>query len=162
MLMTTLGRVLAVDANCQAVITGSGERVLHTLLAKLPDGVRSRISISGRVDHEKLVGHYRESLAIFFPSRYEGFPNSAVEALSSGCSVVGPSIIASMNYCTMPACGTVACRRTPEDLADALLAELASWDRGERRPDQFSVWWQQKAWAPNVARHLLQTIERCR
>lgn len=161
MLMKTLGRVLASDENCQAIIAGSGERVLQTLLARQPESVRTRISIIGRVAHDKLVLHYRESLTIFFPSRYEGFPNSAVEALSCGCSVVGPAIIASMNYCTMPACGTVACRRTPEDLADALHAELASWDLGERKPEQFSRWWQQKAWAPNVARHLLQTSERC-
>lgn len=161
MLISTLSRVLALDSNCTAVIAGSGEQMLRTLLVKLTESVRSRITILGRVAHDQLVCHYRESLTIFFPSRYEGFPNSAVEALSCGCSVVGPCIIASMNYCTMPGCGTVACRRTPEDFADALHAELASWDRGERKPDQFSSWWQQKAWSPNVARRLLHAVEHC-
>lgn len=162
MLIRSLAQVLARDKECTAVAAGAGEKLLETLCGKLPQEVRHRIQFAGRLPHDQLLNMYRESLSLFFPSRFEGFPNAALEALCSGCSVVGPAIIASMNYCTHPSCGTVACKRTPEDFADALLAELGCWDRGERDPAAFSRWWQQRVWAPNVARRIIDEVQRAR
>lgn len=159
MLLASLGQVLTVDPDCTVVIAGDPQAGLQSLLNRLPPEVQARVSLLGRIGHEELLRHYRESRMIFFSSRFEGFPNSAVEALCCGCSVVGPAVIGSMNYCVTPACGTLACRRTPQDFADALLAELAAWDRGERQPEQFSAWWQKTSWAPNVARRLLQIMD---
>jgi glycosyltransferase involved in cell wall biosynthesis len=160
MLVASLARVLTADPGCTAVIAGDARDGLQGLLSRLPAEIRARVSFLGHLGHEELLKHYRESRMIFFPSRFEGFPNSAVEALCCGCSVVGPAVIGSMNYCVTPACGTLACRRTPQDFADSLLAELSAWDRGERQPAQFSAWWQRTSWAPNVARRLLQICDQ--
>jgi len=63
---------------------------LKTLPAfeRLPSSVRERIIIKGYVPDVELVGLYRKSGCLLFPSYHEGFGLPVLEAMNSGCPVV--------------------------------------------------------------------------
>lgn len=158
MLVRVLGAVLAQAPDYTALVAGAGEEGLRQLLAQLPATVRDRIQIVGRQTHRQLWQLYQESQMLFFPSRYEGFPNAAAEALSCGCSIVGPARIASLNYCASHSSGTLAFRRTGHDLADALGAEVAAWRDGEREPRAISAHWHPRVSARSVAARIMEKL----
>ncbi len=155
MLMRVLGDVLAREPHYTALVAGAGTEGLHRLLAQQPATVQTRIKILGRVPHGQLRHLYQESQILFFSSRYEGFPNAAAEALCCGCSVVGPALIASLNYCASHSSGTTACSRSARDFSDALGAEIDAWRGGERNAREISERWRPRVSAKEVAARIL-------
>lgn len=84
---------------------------------ELPPGVR--VSGVGHVDDDTLAALYRGSVALVFPSRYEGFGLPVLEAMSYGTPV-----IASNASAVPEAGGDAACYVPPDDdtaLAGAIL-----------------------------------------
>jgi glycosyltransferase involved in cell wall biosynthesis len=61
---------------------------LERILAELPESVRSRIAVRSYVDQETLSGLYARASVFVFPSEYEGFGFTPLEALSAGVPAV--------------------------------------------------------------------------
>lgn len=61
------------------------------VLAGFPDEARSRVTVLPRVDHAKLVEHYRRADVFIFPSNYEGFGVALLEAMAAGLPIVSTS-----------------------------------------------------------------------
>ncbi len=56
-------------------------------------GVEGRVRILGYVEREKLPLFYAGAFALVFPSRYEGFGLPVLEAMATGCPVVGTETV---------------------------------------------------------------------
>ncbi len=76
------------------VIVGTGEGYARRLLDLSRSlGVEDRVRIFGYVERHKLPLFYAGSFALVFPSRYEGFGLPVLEAMASGCPVVGTETV---------------------------------------------------------------------
>lgn len=155
LLVQVLGEVLALRSDYRAFIVGPGEHALQPFLAKLPDPVRLRITLTGPLEHDRLVELYQRCRVSVNPSYSESFGIASAEALCCGCSVVGHALIASMIYFCSLASGTASSTRSRTNMADALLAELTTWESGERDPVHISRTWTEKLHVDKVAHAVL-------
>jgi len=159
MLLRVLKRFLSVHPHWSADIVG-----------KLPEGwtperefgaeLRDRVRFHGMMEHRRIAALYSRSKIFFMSSRHESYNIAAAEALCCGCSVVGPSDIASVPFFTGALSGTAACRQSTAVFLDALCAEAAAWQAGNRQPDSISRHWIETVGATAVARILLGAFER--
>jgi len=98
-----------------------------------------RVTLHGEVPHDRLAGALRRARTLVFSSRWEGLPIAAMEALACGCTVVGTKIPAF--EAIQEAGGGCAVGRSAARLADAIIAELDAWERGERSAAAISERW---------------------
>jgi len=138
MLIRVLAATLAAYPAYSAELYGSGGDILQRLIRDLPAEICGRVKIGGSVDHSALIGHFQRSRILFMPSRFEGFPNTASEAVCCGCSVVGPAQLSALVYLGGKSSGTLAPYRTFPHLRDALEAEICEWEAGHRDPAAIS------------------------
>lgn len=76
------------DDDCQLTIVGAGNFRVEDLTEK-----RSNIKYVGKVDDETLRKLYNEADIFIYPTRWDSFPNTIVEALSGGCFVITSSFL---------------------------------------------------------------------
>ena len=121
------------------VLTGQPTDTTYRLIRRhLPPEARKDVMMTGFVSRSRLVGLYSKAVALIFPSHYEGCPLAVLEALSTGCPVIGyaiPSMIeisggADGNGCILVPPFVVG------GLADAILDLLDSPDREAVLRDQ--------------------------
>jgi len=122
--------------------TREGLRNFETELDLDPLVCRGRIRFTGYVTDEELKSCYRNSVALVFPSYYEGFGYPLVEAMAQGCPIV------CSNIASLPeVAGDAAVFFDPfevEEIANAML-KVASDEatrntlilRGKQRVHQF-------------------------
>lgn len=158
--LRVLWRVLQAHPGYSALMIGSGVEMLERSRARLPAGTQARIKLAGYLTRAELLQSYRHSQIMFVSSRFESLNLAAVEALACGCSVVGWGQIASLAYLASASSGTTASSRADADYADALSAEIAAWQRGERQPEAFSRHWRERFAAPRYAASLLAHFDR--
>lgn len=156
LLMRVLERTLPHNPDYTATIIGSGLEKLQSWHARLPESIRERVNIAGRLDHTALKRHYQESRIIIFTSRFEGFPVAGEEALVCGCSAVVPGTLPSMPYMVSESSGTCSISRRTNDMCDALAAEMEMWRRGFRDPKRISDLWRPRVAASAVAAQVVQ------
>ncbi len=154
-LIRVLCRTLADFRDYSAVLVGSGGDLLRRLVARVPIEIQSRITITGPIEHDRVQRECQVAQTILFTSRYEGFPFAAGEALCCGCTVVGPTELAFLNYICSRGAGTASMSRSVQDLVDALNAEINAWRSGERNPQQISQGWRDRLAAKSVASTLM-------
>lgn len=120
-----------------------------------------RVAMPGVVRNADLQGAYSRAKVSLCTSLRESFHISSAEALCCGCSVAGPEVpeIPSLKWFVGEGCGSLA-KRTPRALADAVLGELKAWDNGARSADRIASLWQARLHAPQVARRILELIEK--
>ena len=160
LLIKVLGRVLAREPDYRARIIGAGEAELQKLTRALPAEVRSRIEIAGLVPHHHLHFHFQAAQIIINTSYSESFCLALAEALCCGSSVVGTALMGSLNYFVSTASGTLSCDRRPDNFCDALRAEIEAWRLGWRDPSDIAKIWSARVSAPEVARHIVEALER--
>jgi glycosyltransferase involved in cell wall biosynthesis len=155
-LVKALNRVLACRLDYSASIIGPGEDVAMRLVGRLPESIRSRVRVIGRMANRALLSYYQSAQIICVSSRNESFHIAAAEALCCGCSVAGPAALPSMHYFAGASSGSLAIRRTEGDLADAILAEIEAWKNGARDPGRISAYWRAQLLAARHVDTLLQ------
>lgn len=101
------------DRNCRLVLIGTKDPrtwpELEAAIGRL--GLRDRVVSPGNITREELPCWYSESLALVFPSLYEGFGLPALEAMACGCPVI------SSNVSSLPeVCGEAALYVEPHDI----------------------------------------------
>jgi glycosyltransferase involved in cell wall biosynthesis len=100
--------------------------------------LENRLILSGPLEHQQLSDWNRKAKIYLMTSYYESFNIAAAEALCCGCSVVGPSQIASSSYFASRESGTPSYQRSPDHMTDALIAEVDEWGTGQRDPAKIS------------------------
>jgi glycosyltransferase involved in cell wall biosynthesis len=136
-----LKRVLSEQPGYFCRIIGAGADRVKKLVQPFSEDCKSRINIMGRVSHEQLPAHYQASQILLSTSHNEGSPNVGGEALCCGCSIVGDIRISSFGYFCSASSGMLSCDLSVNNLADAVLAEIDAWGRGNRDPVQISATW---------------------
>lgn len=131
---------------------------IANVIAALPANVRSRVSLRSYVDDDTLGDLYRRARVFAFPSEYEGFGLTPLEALAAGIpSVVLDTPIAREVY--GPAARYVNADRLTHDVLGEAIANLLTDDsaRAEilNHADQVLRWYD---WA-RAARATLASLE---
>ena len=156
LLIRSLEKVLSRRSDYEAHLYGGGEDVLKALVRCLPEKIRARIILRGRVDHGILLAEYRAGRIFFAPSRSEGFNMSAAEALCRGCSVVGSAHISAFRHFISKNSGTLAARYTVASMAEALDAEIDQWETGRRDPAEIGRLWRDEVCSASVVARILE------
>lgn len=92
---------------------------IKLVLDKLPQTVRDRIIFLGFVNDQKLASLYRGATAFVSPSFYEGFGLTFLEAMASGCPVIGsksgsiPEVVED--------CGILVNPESSEEIGEAMI-----------------------------------------
>lgn len=151
LLMRVLERTMPANPDYTVTVIGPGMESLQRWRSRLAEETRRRITVAGRVEHAALKQYYQEAQIVLFTSRSEGFPVAGEEAMSCGCSVVGPGTLPAFHYMTSESSGTCSISRRTGDMCDALSAEMELWRRGFRDPKRISDIWHPRVAASAVA-----------
>jgi len=146
LLIKTLRTFLDKNPSWTSLVIGSG------LPAKSP---HPRITFLPPLPPPDLARHMQWSKIFLYSSRYESFLMAGAEALTAGCSVVGPVFSVSSNYFD----SFVFDRHDLGSrlaLAALLLAEKKAWSFGWRDPARISSCALQEFAPINLARRFLQ------
>jgi glycosyltransferase involved in cell wall biosynthesis len=156
-LLETAKRFLKIRPDWKIVVVGQKP----TLKARMQREMEAmdRFSLVGSLDHKELSSWYQRAKIYFLPSYWESFNIAATEALCCGCSVVGPSKMASVNYFTSFQSGTPSHVRSPDHMTDALLAEVDEWEAGHREPEKIAQTALQIFSAETVAEEFLKVFD---
>ncbi len=70
------------------LVGGAGDAAEHDEIERLARATRHKVTLTGKVGTDELVGLYRSCDTFVLPSFYEGLPLVVVEAMACGCKVV--------------------------------------------------------------------------
>jgi len=162
-MVRALARFLSVRMDHEGVIVGSGERLVQRLLDKEGEvRAEGRLHVLGAVGNAELPGLLSRARIFLLPSRWEGFPIAAAEAVAMGCSVVGTLLEALLYLTGGGAFGTVAPSFSHEAIASALLYDAQRWDGGYYQPEAIAEYWRARLDRKAVGRQLLSLVEQIR
>lgn len=143
-----------------ALVIGGGAPDLPRLLGIDTDDFEGRLEFIDHIAAARLPEIYRKARIGFWSSRWEGQQGTGAQALCCGCSVV--SVSSAQNSCfrhyVTRESGRLATHNEPGALADELILEAESWERGERDPARISKIWTSEFHAPEVARRALAAL----
>src|SRR5262249_475585 len=111
-----LARYLKDDPGAEVIIVGVGGEPYFAPLGRQ----FRQLKYLGRVSKQVVADHLASARIIAFSSRWEGAPLAASEALTLGCSVVGPKLPAFISISSCNRFGRVFAGRTARALAGAL------------------------------------------
>lgn len=126
---------LLIEAGADFTLAIAGDGMLAGRLRELVAalGLRDRVRLLGRVSEERLPRLYGSADLFVLPTAaYEGFGVSTVEALASGCPVVGTAAGATPELLADLEPRLIARRSTPRDLAETIGWALEHVDVGLR------------------------------
>jgi len=158
LLIRTLKNVLAKHTDYDAHLFGGGEDVLRKRMSRLPEDIRSRIIVRGKVDHAALIPEYQKSRILFMPSRSEACSVAAEEALVCGCSIVGGRHIFCLQNFVSKDGGTLASEYSVNGLTEALSAEIQRWESGSFSAAQSGRLWKEAVAASVIAQAILRAV----
>ncbi len=159
LLLQVVDRFLEDHPDWTVTLPGALPDDIAQLLARHAPHHGSKIGLPGPLPHEEIYRLFGTARIFLMSSRHESFGIAAAEALCSGCSVVGPHHIPSIPWFCGSNSGTVACRYTPFDMADALAVEANFWEIGQRDPVFISKTWKERVSATSVAKRVLALLE---
>ena len=135
------------DKAPRCIVVGSPLATIYDTNASL---VSDRVTYTGRLSDEAVVGLYANALALIFPSLYEGFGIPPLEAMLQGCPVIASSIPPLHEVCDD--CAMYVDPHNPVDLAEAITSLLGDSglrttlsSRGKQRAAEFT--WDKSATA---------------
>ncbi len=154
LLATAVERYVRRGQRTEFVLVGrGGERWFSGLERRF-----AQVRYAGVLPHGEVANLMGGSRAVLFSSRWEGFPHTANEALALGCTVVGTPLPSLRGVCAGGRFGRVARSRRPADLADALEAELRTWEAGGRDPVGIAAFWRAQLRPEIVCARLLDEV----
>lgn len=122
---------LDVDVHCATAGEDFGDRVAFERLAERL-GIARHITWMGKLPREELLAAYQHAAVFVFPSRYEAFGISVLEAQAAGCPVVAVNTSALPFLVSDGETGLLSRPEDPEHLAAAILRLLKDQSLAER------------------------------
>lgn len=102
--------------------------------------INLEVSAENDVKHSEILKIIANSKIIFMPSLWEGFPLSACEGVTAGCSIVGgplPSLV----HLTSKNNGTIANDFKTNSLLHALERDIERWENGYYDAEKIATEW---------------------
>lgn len=99
------------------------EQYLHQLIKDTT--ITSRINFLGHCDQATIQHHRQHSTLTVFPSRYENFPVSLLEALSTGSPTIATAVGGIKEIIQHQKTGVLVSPETPEEIASQVISLLA-------------------------------------
>ncbi len=158
LLIGSLAYFLQEYPDYEAHIFGGGEDILRKQMLSVPEPVKARIHIRGKVPNEELAAEYQKSRIFFAPSRSESFNIAAAEALCCGCSFVGSGHVFSFRNFVSKNSGTLARRYSVKSMTEALTIEIMAWEEGLRDPMRSASLWFQEVHRHQITNHILSAV----
>jgi len=157
LLLNTISLALQKNPEITYSIFGQASPEMETWHRTLPVLQQAKVKLEGTVSNATLAAAYRRAKVMLVSAAYEGCHNASAEAICSGASVVGcrSPFLGAIEWHTSRSSGRLAERATGESLSQALLDELAAWDRGERDPITISKTWASDFHPDRVAAQIL-------
>ncbi|MEI6149960.1 MAG: glycosyltransferase, partial [bacterium] len=157
-LVSVASQVLVRHPTVQFILVGTqATRCAAAIAAKIPSA-QNRVVGHEYLDHDQLCEKMNSSQISLCTSHSESFHIPSGEALLCGCTVVGPCspLLPALDYFVEGGTSGRLAANTPQDLAEAVLAELAAWRQGLRVPATLSAVWRERL----AARVVVSRIER--
>lgn len=125
------GHDLVIDALCAIpeatlLITGDGERRAALEARARTQGVGKRVRFLGAVAPDEMPQLYNAADILVLASSREGWPNVLLEAMACGTPCIATDVGGSREVIREPAAGRLVESRTPDAIAAAVKATLAS------------------------------------
>jgi hypothetical protein len=161
LLMEVIGQIVAMDEGVTVVIAGNPVDELVRWHARLPEPQRTRVDLRGKVERDEMAAIFDAAQVFYSPSAYESFGIAAAEALCSGCSVVAERSVSmsAFEWFVSEQSGRLAARGDAMGHVEAMLAELESWDAGERDAASISRAWCGRLHADKVAMRVVEMAD---
>lgn len=142
-------------------IYGKLGRHLPQWYNNLSADLRKRIYLHGKVSHSEIVEAYMRSRIGLCSSSHEGSHVASEEAVCAGASVVAPfrAALNAMSWYVSCNSGRLSVEDSAQGLAETLLMELETWDKGERNPISISKHWCSLLSASAVAKKIRELLE---
>lgn len=92
---TVIPEVLGRETGVNFVFLGpdsswhGGHSLKDHILNQIPDEMKKSVKFYGGVSRERVFEHLKEAAVCVLPSLWENFPYACIEAMASGCAVVG-------------------------------------------------------------------------
>lgn len=118
-------RALAHLPGINLMIAGDGPEDDNLRSIAREAGVEDRVNFLGRQPHERLPDLYRAADALVLASSREGWANVLLEAMACGTPVVASNVWGTPEVVAAPEAGKLMADRTPQALAEAVLALFA-------------------------------------
>lgn len=159
-LIDAIRRVAECRAKTEFHIVGSTGKKIEKLFCALPSGIRKRVHLHGRVAHGEILDMFMRSRVGMNSSSHEGSHVASEEALCAGASIVATCRMElnALHWYVSHSSGRLAIDDSSKGLAEALLLELETWDRGERNAVSISSFWNSKLSAAAVASRIQQIL----
>lgn len=157
LLMSCVSHALERRATITYRIFGKITPELEKWQQSLPQNQRDQVILEGMVANSELAQAYQRARIMLVSAAFEGCHNSSAEALCCGASVVAcrSPFLGALEWHASKSSGRLARRATGPGLAEALLDELAAWDRGERDPEAISRAWTTEMLPDRVAEKIV-------
>lgn len=135
------------------IVGGDGQRTrasseLRHLIRKL--GIHDRVSLAGRIDHDRLATYYNAADVLVVPSFYESFGLVALESLACGTPVVATRVGAMESLLRMGETGAIVNTPSPRALALAIKKFVSPSQNGFLSPESIRSSVLSQGWS-NVA-----------
>jgi hypothetical protein len=157
LLMETIHLAASERESTRFRIFGAIPHEMITWHAALPTGIRSRVTLEGKVTNQQLAAAYQQARVMLVSAAYEGCHNASAEAVCCGCTVVAANspFMAALEWHASKNSGTLSKNASSRSLTESLLAELDTWDRGDRHPEIFAPQWAEIFHPDRVALNIL-------
>jgi teichuronic acid biosynthesis glycosyltransferase TuaC len=119
-------RALASLPGCELAIVGAGPEEPSLRALASSSGVAERVRFAGRIPQSDLKTWYTAADALVLASDREGWANVLLESMACGTPVIATNVWGNPEVVTAPEAGVLMRARTPEALAEAAWALLAS------------------------------------
>jgi glycogen(starch) synthase len=123
--------LLGPDSNWHGGLSLKGHVLNH-----IPESMKNSVHFLGGVSRDEVFRHLREASICVLPSLWENFPYTCLEAMASGCAVVGSRNGGMAEMIEDGVSGILADPADPEEISEAILKLLNDQDLRRQMEDE--------------------------
>jgi len=160
LMMAVMDGLLA-EEPVEVEIVGATSAELERWHDSLPNDMRDRVKLRGRIRRNELHELLASSRIFYSPSAYESFGIAAGEALCCGCTVVAARLVtmSSFEWFAENGCGTLAEEDNVTGHLAALRGELKRWRGGGSEPLETAQRWGERLHEWEIANEVVELIK---
>ena len=138
---------------------GHGKVSIEKSVSKWNSALKERLEVLGPLDsHSEMTRLLGESRILFIPSRWEGFPIVAAEAVCMGCTIVGTPLESLLYLVADGFSGTLGQSSKFKHQMRALEFDISKHEQGDYAPGEIAGYWRPKLSVQTVASRIYELV----